>query len=542
MICVTIMAMTDYNSIFWIEVAKINPNPYQPRQEFDEDKLRDLADSIRQYGVLQPLVVTRKEIEDDSGMRVEYELIAGERRWRASKLAGLYQVPAIIRSGDQTDKMKLEMAIIENLQREDLNPVDRAQAFAKLSSEFNLKHGEIAKKIGKSREYVANSVRVLGLPQEILDALMAGKISEGHTRPMLMLNDRPEEQKTIFQEIINKGLTVRDTESIARRIAYDKVRKKDTFTDPGLVELEEKLAEKFGTRVKVERRRAGGQITIDFFSPKDLEKIFGLLGDKKDAGHWATLAERPDKDYQAALAEASGSVLKEKNPEDVSSNLIGNEVSDPLSRDLRSDGREEETPVSPDHYHLSDESRGAEGASGVDRGMSEDLDPNPTDLKEDLTQDKAETETSADLISSDKFNSIDSSEDNDSSKEMPEGRLNESLKPENEVKKQEEDTAYVDLPQMTSLPARTLSKSDTPNPSPGVEDRPKFDALNDRSKVDLPRDTEQPDRGDLSDSGSLPTDQGSFNDSLDSLTENKSGEDDKKDEEDDLYSIKNFSI
>jgi len=269
------------NAIFWIEVSKIRPNPFQPRKEFNQDRLKDLADSIRQYGVLQPMVVTRQEIEkEDGGLVVEYELIAGERRWRASQMAGLHQVPAVIRSGEQTDKMKLEIAIIENLQREDLNPVDRAQAFTQLASEFNLKHTEIAKKIGKSREYVSNSIRMLALPQEILEALMAGQINEGHTRPILMLNDRPEEQITLFKEITLKRLTVREAESIARRIAYDKVRKKDTFIEPEIIEMEERLTERFGTRVKVEKKHNGGQVRIDFFSAEDLKHIVNLMDEK----------------------------------------------------------------------------------------------------------------------------------------------------------------------------------------------------------------------------------------------------------------------
>ncbi|MCK9352307.1 MAG: ParB/RepB/Spo0J family partition protein, partial [Candidatus Pacebacteria bacterium] len=143
-----------YDSIFWIEVEKIKPNPYQPRREFDESRLRELADSIRQYGVLQPLVVTRREFEkEDGGIGVEYELISGERRLRASKLAGIKQVPSVIRTGEDDNRVKLELAIIENLQREDLNPVDRARAFGQLASEFNLKHNEIGKRVGRSREY-----------------------------------------------------------------------------------------------------------------------------------------------------------------------------------------------------------------------------------------------------------------------------------------------------------------------------------------------------------------------------------------------------
>lgn len=266
------------NSIFWIEVGKIKPNPFQPRKEFNEDRLRDLADSIRQYGVLQPLVVTRKEIEkEDGGIAVEYELIAGERRLRASKIAGIAVVPAIIRSGEDTDKMKLEMAIIENLQREDLNPVDRAQAFHQLINEFDLKHIDVAKRVGKSREYVSNSVRILALPQEILDAIIAHKITEGHTRPILMLADRPEEQMTLFKEITLKRLTVREAEAIARRIAFDRVRKKEKMIEPEIIEMEERLTEKYGTRVKVEKKDTGGRVTIDFFSQEDLHKILDMM-------------------------------------------------------------------------------------------------------------------------------------------------------------------------------------------------------------------------------------------------------------------------
>ena len=143
------------NAVFLIEVGKIGPNPYQPRRDFDEAKMKDLSESIRMYGVLQPLVVTRKEVfRDDGGMTVEYELISGERRLRAAKLAGLSQVPVLIRSGEESAQLKLEMAIIENLQREDLNPVDRARSFERLTKEFKLKQSEIADKVGKSREYV----------------------------------------------------------------------------------------------------------------------------------------------------------------------------------------------------------------------------------------------------------------------------------------------------------------------------------------------------------------------------------------------------
>jgi len=270
------------NSIFWVDIEKVKPNPFQPRREFDEDRLRDLADSIRQYGVLQPLVVSREEIiKEDEGIAVEYELIAGERRLRASKLAGLEQIPVIIRVGDDS-MAKLELAIIENLQREDLNAVERARAFFRLAEEFKFTHGQIGAKVGKSREYVSNTLRLLALPQEILDALSAKKISEGHTRPILMLTDRPEEQMVLFKEIVFKKMTVRDAEKAARKIAFDRVRKKEYLMDPEIAEMEEKLQESLGTRVHIERKENGGYITIDFFTNDDLHTILSLIKPSDD--------------------------------------------------------------------------------------------------------------------------------------------------------------------------------------------------------------------------------------------------------------------
>jgi ParB family chromosome partitioning protein len=272
-----------YNdSIFWIEVDKIKPNPFQPRKDFDPVALQALADSIRQYGVLQALVVTRSEVvKEDGGLAVEYELIAGERRLRASKLAGVREVPCLIKTGEDNDLMKLELAIIENVQREDLNPVDRARAFDRLVKEFGFKHITIGEKIGKSREYVSNSLRLLSLPGDILDALSAGKISEGHARPLMMLADRKEEQSTLFKEILVKKITVREAESIARKIAVDRVRKKDFGGDNEMVELEEKLAESLGTRVRIEQKEVGGKIHIDYFSKEDLRAILEVLNKNK---------------------------------------------------------------------------------------------------------------------------------------------------------------------------------------------------------------------------------------------------------------------
>ncbi|MEK7187071.1 MAG: ParB/RepB/Spo0J family partition protein, partial [Patescibacteria group bacterium] len=264
------------DAIFWIEIDKIKPNPLQPRRDFDEVHLKSLADSIRQYGVLQALVVTRKEFEKgDGGLGVEYELIAGERRLRAAKLAGLQQVPALIRTGEENDQLKLELAIIENIQREDLNPVDRARAFERLVSEFGFKHAEVGKKVGKSREYVSNSLRILTLPEYIVTALSEGKITEGHSRPLMMLVDRPQEQETLFKEIIFKKLNVREAESIARHIAVERARK---LIDQELIDIEGLFKEKLGTRVRIEKKEnEGGRVTIDFFNKDDLRALLEMI-------------------------------------------------------------------------------------------------------------------------------------------------------------------------------------------------------------------------------------------------------------------------
>ncbi len=284
------------NSVFWIEVDKIKPNPFQPRKEFDPIQLQALADSIRQYGVLQALVVTRTEFtKPDGGLGVEYELIAGERRLRASKLAGLREVPVLIKTGDESSLMKLELAIIENVQREDLNPVDRARAFDRLVKEFGFKHAQIAEKVGKSREYVTNSLRILALPNDVIEALSQGIISEGHARPLGMLNDRPEEQATLLKEIMYKKLTVREAEGIARRIAQDKVRKKESF-DPELLDYETKFTESLGTRVQIEKKEKGGKVVIDFFSPEDLRSILQKITAKE-------IVQTPAIEEQVAMVD-----------------------------------------------------------------------------------------------------------------------------------------------------------------------------------------------------------------------------------------------
>lgn len=299
------------DSIYWVEVEKIVPNPFQPRREFDEHKLQELADSIRMYGVLQPLTVTRKEIQREDGtFYSEYELIAGERRLRASKLAGVSQVPVIIREGEQSEQEKLELAIIENLQREDLNAVDRALAFQQLADMFGLSHVQVAQKMGRSREYVSNSIRLLGLPSHMLDALRLGKLSEGHARTLLMLNDRKEEQEVVFQEILLKKLSVREVERIARKIATDKIRKKNPEDfDVHLIEIEKQFTETLGTRVQIQKTDFGGKLTIDYFSTDDLEVLLGRIKHEYQAAQ-ASLVQSPLTEA-ALLSQATPLAVEE---------------------------------------------------------------------------------------------------------------------------------------------------------------------------------------------------------------------------------------
>ncbi len=332
------MAQLYSNSIFFIETEKIKPNPYQPRREFDEDRLKDLAESIRQYGVLQPLVVSRVEKEtENGGLVIEYELIAGERRLRASKLAGLPQVPVVVRVGDDS-MTKLELAIIENLQREDLNAVERARAFLRLADEFDFTHVQIGKKVGKSREYVSNTLRILTLPQDILDALSQGKISEGHSRPLMMLSDRPEEQNVLFKEILHKKITVREAERFARRVAVEKIRNKSYIPDPEILEMEEKLQDSLGTRVHIETKEAGGRIMIDFFSAEDLHTIAEMLG-KTGNNNRTAMVDR--------FIASKGEVTAEETP--MTDNLATEDVS---LTDDRTDEEKKEEENNEDMYNI----------------------------------------------------------------------------------------------------------------------------------------------------------------------------------------------
>ncbi len=266
-------------SIFHIEVEKIKPNPQQPRRNFNEEALKDLASSIREFGILQPIVVSKIEIETPDGADVEYQLIAGERRWLASKILGLERIPAIIRNVD-LERERLELAIIENIQREDLNPIERARAFSKLQDEFRLTQREIASKLGKSRESVANTVRLLDLPANIREALEKGSITESHGRLLLAIDD-PGTQEKIFRELLDKKMTTRDLKNRVRGTKTENVAEPSAEISPEIKMLQEKLSSELGAPVKIESQGEQGRITITFFSPEELRNIVGKFGNEE---------------------------------------------------------------------------------------------------------------------------------------------------------------------------------------------------------------------------------------------------------------------
>ncbi len=278
--------------VFQIEIGKIIPNPLQPRHHFDETALQELANSIREYGVIQPLLVSKIERVTDQGSEVEYQLIAGERRLRASELAGMSQVPVIV-MGPQNRKDQLELAIIENLQREDLNSIEAARAFARLQDEFNLTQREISTRLGKSRESIANTLRLLSLPSSIQSAIENGKLNESQGRMLLMVS-HPGEQERIFTDLLNNKLTVRELrkkiKSSEKPQSFepkeDEVELLDEYEDPEVVDLKEQLETFFGAPVTIKKQGvsgASGKIVIDFFSPEELRGIALKLAKSSDS-------------------------------------------------------------------------------------------------------------------------------------------------------------------------------------------------------------------------------------------------------------------
>lgn len=268
------------DSVFWIEIDKIDPNPYQPRREFEPIALQGLADSIREHGILQPILVTKREIETPTGLAVRYQLIAGERRLRAARMAGLSQIPAMIRRGVPDDRIRLELALIENVQREDLNPIEKAKAFKQLIDEFHLVQREISVRVGKSREAITNTLRLLTLPQDIQDGLSRGKINEGQARAILMAGDDPAPQRRLYDEMNEHRMTVREAESRARQISGKTLTPRirpSRVGDPQFRMWESRLEETLGTKVKLEKLGNRGKIVVEFFSEEELRGILYKL-------------------------------------------------------------------------------------------------------------------------------------------------------------------------------------------------------------------------------------------------------------------------
>ncbi|OQY07171.1 MAG: chromosome partitioning protein ParB [Desulfobacteraceae bacterium 4572_123] len=251
------------------DIGLIRPNRYQPRRHFAEENLADLSRSIREQGIIQPLLVRPV----DTG----YELVAGERRLRAAGMAGLEQVPVVIK--ELTDDRMLEMSIVENIQREDLNPMEEAEAYQRLMTEFSLTQAKVAERVGKSRPAVANFLRLLQLPQSIRASIMDNTLSMGHARALLGA-DTPVQQRTAWRTVISRGLSVRETEDLIKRLKTEK--KKTISSDPSsediyFTDLADKLSVRFGTKVRIKRNGQKGRMEIQFFSNEDLDRLLGLL-------------------------------------------------------------------------------------------------------------------------------------------------------------------------------------------------------------------------------------------------------------------------
>ncbi len=259
-------------SIQEIDITKIAPNPFQPRKVFEPNALKELADSIKEHGVIQPLVVTKTP--------VGYELVVGERRFRASLLAGMKMVPAIIKE-QMVDQTKLEVALIENIQRQELNPIEEAQAYERLMKTFSLTQEQVAKKVGKSRPAVANTVRLLNLPAEVQRGVIEGRLSEGHARALLGLND-PEKILLLYKKVVEGGWNVREVESKVRELTQ-KRQMDSAAPDPKLMAMESELRVKLGAQVKISRLGHGGKITIEFYSEEELGDIIHKMAQAKAA-------------------------------------------------------------------------------------------------------------------------------------------------------------------------------------------------------------------------------------------------------------------
>ncbi len=329
--------MEERDAIYLVAVEKIAPNPFQPRQFFEPDGLRELAESIREYGILEPLIVSVREVESPQGLETTYELIAGERRLEAAKLIGLQVVPVIIKR--VSEKAKLEIALIENLQRRDLNPIEKARGFSRLIDEFTLTQREVAVRMGKSREYIANALRLLKLPERAQAALRRGELSESQARLLLSLTDLVM-QEELLREMLAGKMTVRDVQ--ARIDEYHRRHEEKTAvatepqpvfigeTEPlssepsedaatgvpspsvvtgsttaeliAFASIEQQLEEALGTKVKVQKTQSGLRLEINFYSTEELEQVMASLAARpsrslrSDSGQAGQVASQPTEE------------------------------------------------------------------------------------------------------------------------------------------------------------------------------------------------------------------------------------------------------
>jgi len=254
---------------FYCQISRIRPNRYQPRKKFKEEELAALSASIKEQGIIQPLLV--RKLEDG------YELVAGERRLRAAKLAGYREVPCVIK--DLTEKQLLEMSLVENIQREDLNPMEEADAYHRLITEFELTQEEAAKRVGKSRPAVANFLRLRQLPESIQDSIVDGVLSMGHARALLGIPNKAQ-QSGVWRAVVSKGLSVRETEALVNRIkkeSGDVRKRKEGSEEIYFTNISEELSRNFGTKVQIRRRGQKGKVEIEFYSNEDLDRLLHLL-------------------------------------------------------------------------------------------------------------------------------------------------------------------------------------------------------------------------------------------------------------------------
>lgn len=259
-------AESENNGIRFMKLNEIEPNTGQPRKHFNDEKLTQLAESIKQHGVVQPLIVKRDEDV--------YKIVAGERRWRAARLAGLDSVPVIVR--DLSSKQVMEIALIENLQREDLNPIEEAEAYEKLMNEFGMTQEDISITVGRSRPAIANSIRLLSLNEKIRGFVINGDLSSGHARALLTIDDFTKQMK-LAEEIINKGMNVRDTEKLVKKAANNKIIRAAKKIDEDIMAIEERFREILGTKVKLVSNKKSGKILIEYYSMKELERIIEMI-------------------------------------------------------------------------------------------------------------------------------------------------------------------------------------------------------------------------------------------------------------------------